>query len=63
MNKVENNDIWDSYYIPFFYDLSKSNNMHTYFKYITQTESENSRLWLENNPDKLDQFDKWLRNE
>jgi len=63
MNKVEIKDIWDSFYIPFFYDLSKSNNIQTYCKYITHAENENSKLWLESNPDMLVQFDKWLKNE
>lgn len=62
LNEVETRDIWNSFYIPFFHDLSKSNNIQTYCKYITQAKNQNSRLWLESNPDMLDQFDKWLQN-
>jgi len=62
LNTNEHDDIWETFYIPFFYKLSKSNNFVTYCKYITQAEDPSSKLWLESNPDKLDEFDNWLKD-
>lgn len=63
IDKLEHDDIWDTFYIPFYLDLSKSSHIETYCRYITQAESDISKNWLENNNNKLDEFDKWLRNE
>jgi tetratricopeptide (TPR) repeat protein len=63
LREKENKEIWWAFYTDFFYDLSKSDHMETYCKYITQRDNENSKKWLNENEDKLLQFDYWLYSE
>lgn len=60
LNDDKNKEIWFTLYTTFFYDLAQSEHLETYCKYITQSENENSREWLEENQSKLYDFDKWL---
>tara|TARA_R100000935_G_scaffold15425_1_gene30764 strand:- start:39070 stop:40089 length:1020 start_codon:yes stop_codon:yes gene_type:complete len=62
LKKKRNKEIWWTFYTPFFYDLAKSNHMTTYCKYISQIGNENSVAWLNENGEKLDDFDAWLKN-
>jgi len=61
LKKKKDNDIWWTFYTTFYYDLAKSQHLETYCKYITQSRSENSKKWLSENEGKLNEFDKWLR--
>lgn len=53
---------WWSFYTSFFYDLASSDHLETYCKYITQSENENSRKWLDENEAKIAEFGEWLQN-
>lgn len=63
LKKNTNNEIWWTFYTPFFYDLAKSEHLPTYCKYITQTGNENSRKWIEANGTALNEFDKWVNTK
>lgn len=63
LKKKKNNEIWWTFYTTFFYDLAKSQHLEAYCKYITQIGNENSKKWLEENNDELNEFDKWLKKK
>lgn len=62
LKKKESKSIWWAFYASFFYDLSKSNHLETYCKYITQNVNDSAHLWLLENENKLTDFDNWLKN-
>ena len=62
LRKKSNKGIWWDFYTDFFYKIAESNHIETYCKYITQSENENSKKWLEENEDKLTAFGTWLEN-
>ncbi|MET2984360.1 tetratricopeptide repeat protein [Aureibaculum conchae] len=62
LKKEQNKDIWSTFYTPFFYSLAKSEHLKTYCTYITQIGNENSKKWLNENENKLVDFDNWLKN-
>lgn len=51
---------WD-YYVPFFYNLSKSEHLETYCMYISQSGNEKAMAWLDANPEKIEAFSAWLK--
>jgi tetratricopeptide (TPR) repeat protein len=53
--------IWLELYVPFFSDLSKTNHMEVFCNYVGISSSKTSRKWLEDNKDKVREFDKWLK--
>src|SRR5690606_12096811 len=55
-------DIWNKLYKPFFNDLVNSPHLETYCFYICQSTSETARTWLDENPDKVQDYLIWLRN-
>ena len=55
--------LWWDYYVPFFYDIAKSEHIDTYCYYISQSTNGNSEVWLENNEEKIESFSEWLREE
>ncbi|MDC8006123.1 tetratricopeptide repeat protein [Aureisphaera galaxeae] len=59
--KDKKEGIWWGFYIPYFYELAKSDHMETYCKYITSGVNENSFQWLGENEAKLIAFDNWLQ--
>jgi len=59
----DNKDIWWAFYTPFFYDLAKSEHVETYFNYITQYKNPTSINWLNENKNKLTDFDNWLKKK
>jgi len=63
-SNLENKDnaIWVSLYAPFFHKIANSDYMDTYCKYITQQGNEDSKKWIEVNPEKLTEFGKWLQS-
>jgi len=62
LKKEKDKEIWWTFYTSFFYDLSKSEHLETYCKYITQSGNENSKKWLTENENKLAAFGDWLKN-
>lgn len=62
LNTDNEGDIWWDFYIPFYFDLAKSEHIETYCKYITQVNDEEARLWLEANEAKLSGFGAWLND-
>lgn len=62
LKKKKSKEIWWTFYTTFFYDLAKSEHLEAYCKYITQIGNENSKKWLEENTDALNEFEKWLKN-
>jgi hypothetical protein len=52
----KNKELWWDFYIPFFYDLANSTHIATYCNYISYNSNENSKNWLDNNPDKVKSF-------
>lgn len=61
LKKKKNTGIWWEFYVPFFYDLAKSDHIETYCKYISQHSNEDSYTWLGENEKKLIDFDDWLK--
>lgn len=62
LKEKDNQEIWWTFYTPFFYDLAISEHLETYCKYITQSDNENSRKWLSENESQLNDFGEWLQN-
>ena len=63
MKKRKNKGIFWEDYIPFFYDLAQTDHIEAFCYYILYPQNEVASQWLENNQEKLDQFDKWLKQE
>ncbi len=61
LKKKKNKGLWWDFYIPFYYDLAKSEHMDTYCYYISTSSNPNANVWLANNPDKIDSFNNWLK--
>jgi tetratricopeptide (TPR) repeat protein len=51
---------WD-FYVPFYYDLAKSDHLEAYCMYISQIGNEKAATWLDENSEKLEAFDAWLK--
>lgn len=62
LKEEENKEIWWTFYTTFFYNLSKSEHLETFCKYITQNENDASNKWLTQNEEKLIKFDNWLKS-
>lgn len=62
LKKKKNKEIWWTFYTTFFYDLAKSEHLETYCKYITQSGNENSRKWIVENENQLNEFGEWLKS-
>ncbi len=63
LNKDKPDDIWWSFYIPFFSELAKSDHLETYTMYITQSSNEEFEQWMSQNEEQMDKFEHWLNNE
>ncbi len=53
-------EIWWTFYTPFFFKLSQSDYMETYCKHVTQVGRESSLKWVDEHPDAIVEFEKWL---
>ena len=53
-------DIYQSMYIPFFYELAQSDHLETYLKYIQSGVKEEASEWIQNNEAALNAFASWL---
>ena len=56
-------NIWWKFYVPFFYQLSKSDHMETFCHFISLSSDKVSLQWLKSNEDKLKAFAKWLKDK
>lgn len=62
LKEDKNKEIWWTFYTTFFYDLTKSEHIETFCKYITQNKNETSQEWITKNEEKLINFGNWLKN-
>jgi len=58
-NKGKDN-LWWNFYVPFFYNLAKSDYMDVFCYYISSSSNDKAIEWLQTNKDKLDNFAKWI---
>jgi len=56
-------NIWWSVYVPYFYDLAKSEYMDVFCYYISISSNEKAREWLKTNDEKVENFGKWINGE
>lgn len=63
LRKKKNKGLWWEFYVPFFYELAKSDHLETYCYYISQSDNQNAVTWLDENLDKINALDGWLRRE
>ncbi|XOV94419.1 MAG: hypothetical protein ACFHWX_06880 [Bacteroidota bacterium] len=61
LKKKKDKGLWWELYIPFFYDLARSDHLEAYCYYISQSSNTAAMDWLNANPDKLRALDQWLR--
>jgi tetratricopeptide (TPR) repeat protein len=61
LKKEKEKGLYWNFYVPFFYDLAKSNHLEAYCMYISQSGNENAQTWLNENSDKLKAFAAWLK--
>lgn len=61
LKKKKNKGIWWDLYVPFFYEIAKSEHIATYCKYISLVVDEEAQVWFEENKDKINAFDEWLK--
>ncbi len=61
--KKREEDIWWTFYVPFYESLAKSDHLETFCNYISMSVYEGSANWLEENESKLDEFSQWLQEE
>jgi tetratricopeptide (TPR) repeat protein len=60
-DKVKNPFFW-SYYASYFGGLAKSNNLPAFARYISlSARQEDGLKWFKDNPEKLDELDKWIK--
>ncbi len=56
-------DIWSSFYIPFFDKLQKSKHLETFCQYIIQGNSDAATQWVAFHPDEIEEFFVWLNKK
>jgi tetratricopeptide (TPR) repeat protein len=59
-NDSKKSNIWWNFYVPFFYNLAKSEYMDVFCYYISISSNEKAREWLETNSEKFENFGKWI---
>ena len=62
-NEDREESIWWDFYVPFLYEIAKSEHLDTFCYYISQSSSENAAEWIAKNESRLDAFDSWLSKE
>jgi len=60
LKKKKNKGLWWEFYVPFFYNLSKTEHLEAFCNYISSSGNEESRKWLKNNGEKVDKLFEWL---
>ena len=63
LKKKKNKGLWWDFYIPFFYEIAKSEHIDTYCYYISQSSNSKANDWLKGNEMKINEFDKWLKEQ
>jgi hypothetical protein len=58
--KKKDRQLWNQMYTPLFAKIAKTDHIHAFCYYISQSSSEESTLWLKNNKGRLEQFGLWL---
>lgn len=61
LKEEKNTGLWWDFYVPFFYDIAKSEHMDTYCYYISQSSNSTASNWLKNNSEKIADFNTWLK--
>jgi len=61
LKKKKNKGLWWEFYVPFFYQIAESEHIETYCYYISQSTNINAQKWLNENVDKITEFDTWLQ--
>ena len=56
-------DLWWKFYVPFFAAIAESEHFETLCRYIGMSGSEESRIWLEENGEKIDALFEWLNSD
>lgn len=51
--------LWREFYLPFFSSLKAEGHLEAFSYYIQRGVSEEARVWMNNNSDKLDKFSDW----
>jgi tetratricopeptide (TPR) repeat protein len=59
----KSNNIWWDFYTPFFYKLAQTNHIETFCYYIIQSSNDKAIEWIDENSEKIEQFDNWLSEE
>ena len=62
-NEKKKANVWWNFYVPFFYDLAKSEYMDVFCYYISVSSNENAREWLETNDEKFEEFKNWIKEK
>ena len=62
-NDKKKSNIWWDFYVPFFYDLAKSEFIDVFCYCISISSSEKAREWLKKNDEKLENFGKWIKEK
>lgn len=58
--KNQKDTIWWNFYSPFFNQLGQSEHIDTFCYWISQKSNENAAKWIEQNPEKVLEFKKWV---
>lgn len=61
LKKEKSKGLYWNFYVPFFYDLAKSDHLETYCMYISQSGNEKAETWLVENEEKLAAFATWIK--
>jgi len=57
---MERKDIWTAFYIPFYFEISKTKHFETFVRYITQKPLKESHDWFKRHEQELIGFGDWL---
>lgn len=57
----DKDNLWWNFYVPFFYDLAKSDYMDVFCYYISISSNNKAQRWLEANYEKFEKFAKWIQ--
>lgn len=62
-NDKKKSNVWWDFYVPFFYDLAKSEYIEVFCNYISLSSNEKAREWIQTNKEKVDNFGKWIEEK
>jgi hypothetical protein len=61
LKKKKNKGLWWDFYIPFYYDLAKSEHIDTYCYFISKSTNTEANQWINSNPAKVEKFNTWIK--